>query len=81
MQAKEQPHKQPGQRLRVTVDERSGDMRIEGNKAGLEYLSAVCLSVIGEPVGPNEWHLSPAFTTLEEPSCELYICYKKEFES
>ena len=81
MKAQEPPRKQPGHRLRVFIDEKSGEVHVEGNTAGLEYLAAVCVSVIGQPPGPSHWHLSEVFNTLEEASPDLMISYRAELES
>lgn len=80
MEVAKEPRKKPGYCLRVFLDEKTQEVNIEGNKAGLEYLAAVCLSVIGQPPGPNHWHLGEAFGTLEKQSLDLIICYREELE-
>ncbi len=72
--------KEPGHRLRVLIDEKTGAVRVEGNRTGLEYLSAVCRSVIGQPVGPNQWRLSEAFNTLDPQSLDLTVGYRVDLE-
>ena len=74
------PRKKPGHRLRVSLDEKTREIEIEGNKAGLEYLAAVCLSMLGQPPGPNHWHFGEAFATLDEKSLDLIICYREDLE-
>jgi hypothetical protein len=74
------PRKKSGHRLRVFFDEETKEVNIEGNQAGLEYLAAVCLSIMGQPPGPNHWHLSEAFDTLDEKSLDLIICYREDLE-
>jgi hypothetical protein len=80
MKAKE-PRKKPGHRLRIFFDEKTGEVNIEGNRAGLEYLAEVCRSVIGQSPGPNHWHLSEAFDTLDQQSLEVIVCYRGDFET
>ena len=75
------PRKKPDHRLRAFVDEHTREVIIEGNRAGLEYLAAVCQSVIGQAAGANHWHLGEAFETLDPQSLDLLICYRAEFES
>ena len=77
----EPPRKQPEHRLRVFIDEQSSQVHIDGNRAGLEYLAAVCLNVIDEPPGPNHWHFSESFGTLDERSLDLDVSYVKELEA
>jgi hypothetical protein len=79
MKAKE-PRKKPGHRLRVFFDEKTGEINMEGNRAGLEYLAEVCRSVIGQSPGPNHWHLSEAFDTLDQPSLDVTVCYRGDLE-
>lgn len=74
------PLKQSGHRLRVTVDEKTGYLHIEGNAAGLEYLAQICRNIIDQPPGQHQWHLSEAFTTLDEGSPDIMLIYRKEFE-
>lgn len=75
------PRKKPDHRLRVFSEEHGGEVIIEGNRAGLEYLAAVCLGVIGQPAGANHWHLGEAFETLTPQSLDLLICYQEESEN
>ncbi len=74
------PHKKSGYRLRVFLDEKTGEINIEGNKAGLEYLAEACLAIIGQPPGPNHWHLSEAFDTLDPQSPDLIISHRDDLE-
>ena len=76
----ERPKKKPGHCLRVFLDENTKEVNIEGNQAGLEYLAAVCLNVIGQPPGPNHWHLSEVFDVLDEKSLDIIICYREDLE-
>jgi len=75
------PQKKPGQRLHISLDEKTGEVNIEGNRAGLEYLAAVCRSVIGQSPGPNHWHLSEAFDTLDQQSLDVIVCYRGDLET
>jgi hypothetical protein len=74
------PRKKPDHHLRVFVDEHTREVIIEGNSAGLEYLAAVCQSVIGQSGGANHWHLGEAFETLAPQSPDVVICYREEAE-
>ena len=80
MKRQEAPHREPGYRLRVAINEKTGEVEVQGNTSGLEYLAAVCLSVIGQPPGPGQWHLSEAFNTLDSQSPDLIIAYRKDLE-
>jgi hypothetical protein len=75
------PRKKADHRLRVFLNEKTREINIEGNRAGLEYLAAVCWSVMGQSPGPNHWHLGEAFETLDPQSLDLIICYQEEFET
>lgn len=76
-----EPRKKPGHRLRVLFEEEAGQVNIEGNRAGLEYLSAVCSSIIGQRPGPNHWHLGEAFETLDSQSVDLIVTYREDLEA
>ena len=69
--------KEQGHWLRVFLDTTTNEVHIEGNRAGLEYFSAVCSKVIGAPAGGNHWHLGEAFSTLESGSLDLIVCYRE----
>ena len=71
------PRKKPDHHLHIFFDEQTREIHIEGNQAGLEYLAQVCRSVIGQAPGPNHWHLSEAFETLDPPSLDVIICYRE----
>ncbi len=70
--------KKNGHSLRVFLDEKTREVHIEGNKAGLEYLTEVCMAVIGQSPGANHWHLGEVFNTLEPHSLDLIICYREK---
>ena len=67
--------KKPDHRLSVRHDKVNNEIHIEGNKSGLEYLIAACRSILGQPPGPNHWHFSEEFYTLDAGSAALSICY------
>lgn len=75
-----EPKKNTNHRLRVFLDEKTKEVNIEGNRAGLEYLAAVCLSVVNQPPGPNHWHLGKSFDTLDQHSLDLIVCYREDLE-
>ncbi len=55
-------------------------VHIEGNEEGLKYLSEICLEVVGQPPGPNHYHLSDAMNNLDPGKYELIVCYRKDLE-
>ncbi len=71
--------KKPDHWLRVVQDKKSGEIHIEGNKPGLEYLASVCfaISAMGQKPGANHWHLSEIFYTLEKGSPDLIVCFQE----
>lgn len=72
------PMKNPGHFLRVFLDQQTQEVHVEGNRAGLEYLIAVCRNVTGQTPGQNHWHLGEAFNTLEPGSLDLIVCYRED---
>jgi hypothetical protein len=74
------PHLKDDHRLRVYEDEKTKEIHIEGNKSGLEFLVQICNAVIGQPPGPNHWHLSEIFDNVDPQSRDLIICYRHDFE-
>ena len=51
------------------------------NKIGQIVMTPMIRNIIGQPPGQQQWHLSEAFTTLDEDSPDIMLIYRKEFES
>ncbi len=73
-----QPKIKTGHKLRVFLDEKTQEVHIEGNKAGLEYLIDRCKAVIDQPPGPNHWHLADSFNNLETGPLSLIVCFQEQ---
>ena len=73
-----EPRKQSNHQLWVIMDEKTKEIHIEGNKAGLEYLAAVCLKVAQQTTGANHWHLGEVFHTLAPKSLDLIVCHRQK---
>ncbi len=72
------PKKKSGHRLRVSMDDKSREITIEGNAAGLDFLAEICRVVIGQAPGANHYHLGEAFGTLEPSSFDLIVTYREK---
>ena len=61
--------------LKITFDGR--EIRIVGNKDGLQYLADCCISIIGQAGPGAHWHLLPQMNNLLEGSIATAIEYSE----
>ena len=71
------PLKKKDHFLNVSYDQQKNQIKIEGNKPGLEYLASVCLTIIDKVPGADHWHFSEEFYTLRKGSIDLDIIFEK----
>lgn len=64
-----------GWKLTATLSEESDEIRIIGDRAGLEHLAACCLSIIGKEDAGGHIHLDPVMYNLSEGSVPILLQY------
>ncbi len=65
-------------KLKITFEK--GEVRIQGDKEGLEYLADCCRRIIGKTDPSGHWHLSPEMDNLLNGSLPTSIEYAEEPE-
>jgi len=62
-------------KLKITYNEKEGDILITGNKIGLEFLASCCLRIIGKNDPSGHIHLQWQMNNLIDGSTETVLEY------
>ncbi len=72
------PFLKKGHRLSIYYNNKEKQIEIIGNKPGLEYLSEVCLSIIGKKGPSAHWHLLRSTNTITQDSIDTVIYFEED---
>ena len=65
-------------RKRLKITRHNNEIQILGNKEGLEYLSKICLSVIGKTDPSGHWHFMPEMNNVSPGSEPTVIAFSDD---
>jgi hypothetical protein len=69
-----------GWKLQVSSGKRSGEIRIVGDRAGLEFLAQCCLSVIGRKDASNHVLIDPLMYNASKGSIPISLCFDEDVD-
>lgn len=59
----------------LKISKQGDEISILGNKEGLEYLSSICLAIIGKTDPSGHWHIMPEMNNASAGSLPTVVSF------